>query len=304
MKTLINIKSVLFASLFLSGNMMVAQTQVAKPAPVSSEVKTESSVPSEDIFVDDIVRKRIVVENKIMDLQPVREADIAWERRIQRVIDTREKLNLPFRSQELNLFKVFQQMVYDSTITAFSDEFFKEVLSPDEIKGKMSKLDTLIDLNPDTYEEQIKIVRNDISWDKIEQYRVKEIWFFDKQRSVMDVRILGIAPLYASDKDKENGIAPYPLFWVYLPEAREPLSKFRVYNEENDMAPMSWADLFDARVFSSYIYKKSNVLDLRLKDFYADDPEDTQNRAGIDMLLQSEKIKNELLNMEHDLWEY
>ena len=212
MKTLINIKSVLFASLFLSGNMMVAQTQVAKPAPVSSEVKTESSVPSEDIFVDDIVRKRIVVENKIMDLQPVREADIAWERRIQRVIDTREKLNLPFRSQELNLFKVFQQMVYDSTITAFSDEFFKEVLSPDEIKGKMSKLDTLIDLNPDTYEEQIKIVRNDINWEKIEQYRVKEIWFFDKQRSVMDVRILGIAPLYASDKDKENGIAPYPLF--------------------------------------------------------------------------------------------
>ncbi|MFZ1456957.1 MAG: gliding motility protein GldN [Saprospiraceae bacterium] len=304
MKTLINIKSVLFASLFLSGNMMVAQTQVAKPAPVSSEVKTESSVPSEDIFVDDIVRKRIVVENKIMDLQPVREADIAWERRIQRVIDTREKLNLPFRSQELNLFKVFQQMVYDSTITAFSDEFFKEVLSPDEIKGKMSKLDTLIDLNPDTYEEQIKIVRNDISWDKIEQYRVKEIWFFDKQRSVMDVRILGIAPLYASDKDKENGIAPYPLFWVYLPEAREPLSKFRVYNEENDMAPMSWADLFDARVFSSYIYKKSNVLDFRLKDFYVADPEDTQNRAGIDMLLQSEKIKNELLNMEHDLWEY
>ena len=62
--------------------------------------------------------------------------------------------------------------------------------------------------------------------------------------------------------------------------------------------------LFDARVFSSYIYKKSNVLDFRLKDFYVADPEDTQNRAGIDMLLQSEKIKNELLNMEHDLWEY
>jgi hypothetical protein len=82
------------------------------------------------------------------------------------------------------------------------------------------------------------------------------------------------------------------------------MSKFRVYNEENDMAPMSWSDLFDARVFSSYIYKKSNVLDFRLKDFYTPDPEDTSNRAGIDMLMQSEKIKNELLNIEHDLWEY
>ena len=278
--------------------------QVAKPAPISEVPKTESSVPTEDIFVDDIVRKRIVLENKIMDLQPIREADISWEKRIQRVIDTREKMNLPFRSVELNLFSVLRQLIQDGAITAFSDESFKMVMTKDDIDQKMSNVDTLIDLNPDTYEEVIKIVRNDINWEKIEQFRVKEVWYFDKQRSVMDVRILGVAPLYASDKDKENGLTPYPLFWIYFPEAREPLSKFRVFNEENDIAPMSWSDLFDARVFSSYIYKKSNVLDFRLKDFYVADPEDTQNRAGIDMLLNSEKIKNELLNIEHDLWEY
>jgi gliding motility associated protien GldN len=278
--------------------------QVAQPKPVTEEPKTESSVPIEDIFVDDLVRKRIVVENKLMDLQPIREADISWEKRIQRVIDTREKMNLPFRSVELNLFSVLRQSIKDGNITAFSDENFKMVLSKEEMDKKMSNVDTLIDLNPDTYEEVIKIVKNDINWEKIEQFRVKEVWYFDKQRSVMDVRILGIAPLYASDKDRENGLTPYPLFWIYFPEAREPLSKFRVFNEENDIAPMSWADLFDARVFSSYIYKRSNVLDYRLKDFYVPDPEDTQNRAGIDMLLNSEKIKNELLNIEHDLWEY
>ena len=27
------------------------------------------------------------------------------------------------------------------------------------------------------------------------KWRIKEEWFFDKQRSVMDVRILGLAPL-------------------------------------------------------------------------------------------------------------
>ena len=229
--------------------------QVAKPAPISEVPKTESSVPTEDIFVDDIVRKRIVLENKIMDLQPIREADISWEKRIQRVIDTREKMNLPFRSVELNLFSVLRQLIQDGAITAFSDESFKMVMTKDDIDQKMSNVDTLIDLNPDTYEEVIKIVRNDINWEKIEQFRVKEVWYFDKQRSVMDVRILGVAPLYASDKDKENGLTPYPLFWIYFPEAREPLSKFRVFNEENDIAPMSWSDLFDARVFSRYITK-------------------------------------------------
>jgi hypothetical protein len=67
------------------------------------------------------------------------------------------------------------------------------------------------------------------------------------------------------------------------------MSKFRVFNEENDIAPMTWADLFDTRVFSSYIYKRSNVLDYSLKDFFVPDPDDTENRAGIDMLFYSEK---------------
>lgn len=266
--------------------------------------KTESSTPSEDIFIDDIVNKRIVVDNKLMAAQPIREADIAWEKRVQRVIDSREKLNLPFRSQELNLFKVLQTMINNGDITGFSDDQFKNVYTAEEIRGKMVKMDTSFTLDPETYEEKIVIAKNDINWEDVYQYRVKEVWYFDKQRSVMDVRILGIAPIYQGPKDKEAGIPPSPLFWVYYPECRTPMLKFRVFNDENHIAPMTWTDLFDTRVFSSYIYKRSNVLDYRLKDFFVPDPDDTENRAGIHMLLYSEKIKNELLNFEHDLWEY
>jgi gliding motility associated protien GldN len=302
MKTFLKIFSFAIVLSGATTSEMFAQQQ--KPAAVAEEVKTESSTPTEDIFVDDIVRKRIVVENRLMPSQPIREGDISWEKRIQRVIDTREKMNLSFRSQEMNLFSTLRTLIESGEITVFSGEDFKSVVSKEDLAKKMSKQDTLYDLNPETYEEVIKIVQNDINWEKIEQYRVKEVWYFDKQRSVMDVRILGIAPLYVSDKDKENGLTPYPLFWVYYPEARMPLSKHRVFNEENDIAPMTWADLFDSRTFSSYIYKRSNVLDYRLKDFYVPEPEDTSNRSGIDMLLNSEKIKNELLNFEHDLWEY
>ncbi|MBK8885422.1 MAG: gliding motility protein GldN [Saprospiraceae bacterium] len=281
-----------------------ATAQIDKPATGAEEIKTESSTPSEYIFIDDIVNKRIVVDNKLMAAQPIREADIAWEKRVQRVIDSREKLNLPFRSQELNLFKVLQTMIDNGDITGFSDDQFKNVYTAEEIRGKMVKMDTSFTLDPETYEEKIVIAKNDINWEDVYQYRVKEVWYFDKQRSVMDVRILGIAPIYQSPKDKEAGIPPSPLFWVYYPECRTPMSKFRVFNDENDIAPMTWTDLFDTRVFSSYIYKRSNVLDYRLKDFFVPDPDDTENRAGIDMLLYSEKIKNELLNFEHDLWEY
>lgn len=303
MKSFLNFLGLVLILGLTAGNVAA---QEKKPAAVGAaeEVKTESSTPSEDVFVDDIVNKRIVVENKLMAAQPIREADISWEKRVQRVIDSREKLNLPFRSQELNLFTVLKTMITNGEITAFSDEQFKNVLPPAEIEGKMIKMDTSVTLDPDTYEEKIVIARNDINWEDIYQYRIKEVWYFDKQRSVMDVRILGIAPIYQSPKDKEAGIPPAPMFWIYYPESRMPMSKFRVFNEENDIAPMTWADLFDTRVFSSYIYKRSNVLDYRLKDFFVPDPDDTENRAGIDMLLHSEKIKNELLNFEHDLWEY
>lgn len=71
------------------------------------------------LFIDDIVDKRLIVENRVMDYQPIREADIAWEARIQRVIDTREKLNLPFRSQELNLFTTFIELVKNEELTVF-----------------------------------------------------------------------------------------------------------------------------------------------------------------------------------------
>lgn len=266
--------------------------------------KTESSLPSEDFFIDDIVDKRLIVENRVMDYQPIREADIAWEARIQRVIDTREKLNLPFRSQELNLFTTFIELVKNEELTVFSDEKFKNPLAKEDIDKKLSSLDTITDFDYDTYTEVIKVVKNDINWENIFSYRIKEIWFFDKETSTMRQQILGIAPIYASPKDQESGIPPSPLFWVYYPEARVPLAKYRVFNENNDIAPMTWTDLFDSRVFTSYIYKRSNVLDYRLKDYHELDPNAEVDMSGIDMLLHSDKIKNELFNFEHDLWEY
>ncbi len=286
------------------GFSSIAFANYAQDKPTIEPIKTESSQPTEDMFIDDIVKKTLIEDKRLMAVQPIREADVVWEKRIQRVIDTREKLNLPFRSQESNLFTAFRKMIDAGDLTAFSSDDFKLILSKEEVEKKMSSTDTLEDFNPDTYEQVIKIVKNEINWENINSYRIKEVWYFDKQRSRMDVRILGIAPIYASPKDIESGIPPSPLFWIYYPQAREALSKVRTFNDDNDVAPMTYSDIFDERVFTSYIYKRSNVLDYRLKDFFVPDPDDTENLAGIDMLLYSDKIKNELLNFEHDLWEY
>lgn len=59
--------------------------------------KTEASEEEEDSgYLDDIVARNLVKDQRILDYQPIREADIVWDKRIWRVIDVREKMNLPF----------------------------------------------------------------------------------------------------------------------------------------------------------------------------------------------------------------
>lgn len=282
---------------------------ISKPSSLLSQGQpnselNESSEVDSDKYLNGLVKKNLVPDQRIMPLQPIEEGDIAWEKRIQRVIETREKLNLFFRSQELNLFSAMRKMINEGKIKAFSDDAFTNQLSPSEIEAKMVTFDTTFTFDPDTYENKAVIAKNEINWEDIFQYRLTEIHYFDKQRSVKDVRLLGIAAIYQSPKNKDAGIPPAPLFWIYFPEAREPLSHERIFIDENDNAPSTWASVFDQRRYTSYIYKRSNVLDYRLKDFFVPDPNDPDDNSAVDLLLYSEKIKNELLNFEHDLWEY
>lgn len=230
----------------------------------AEEIITESSEPAEDRYVDDIVSKRLVVENTVLPYEPIREADIAWQKKIWRVLDTREKMNLPFRYPEKPLFNVFREMIENGDITVFEDEKFTTALTPEEVEKSLNRVDTSVIFDYDTYEEKVQVVKSEISWEDINRFRVKEIWFFDEESSRLRVRILGIAPerdVY--DDETQEFKYSLPLFWIYYPEARNLLSKHRIFNENNDMAPMTWAALFESRFFSSVIYKSSNVLDLR-----------------------------------------
>ena len=267
----------------------------------AEEIITESSEPAEDRYVDDIVSKRLVVENTVLPYEPIREADIAWQKKIWRVLDTREKMNLPFRYPEKPLFNVFREMIENGDITVFEDEKFTTALTPEEVEKSLNRVDTSVIFDYDTYEEKVQVVKSEISWEDINRFRVKEIWFFDEESSRLRVRILGIAPerdVY--DDETQEFKYSLPLFWIYYPEARNLLSKHRIFNENNDMAPMTWAALFESRFFSSVIYKSSNVLDLRVKDMF----DASKENSNIDILLESKKIKAELFNFEHDFWTY
>lgn len=134
----------------------------------------------------------------------------------------------------------------------------------------------------------------------IVQYRLKEDWFFDKERSVLDVRILGIAPVIfeggasSSVAGPKEGGKYKELFWLYFPHCRFVFNNYFVYNDANDAQWMSFDDVFWKRRFSSVMYKESNVYDRRIESY----------RAGVDALMESEKIKEEIRTIEHDVWSF
>ncbi len=148
--------------------------------------------------------------------------------------------------------------------------------------------------------EEIQYEDPDTTWftsADIVQYRIKEDWFFDKERSVMDRRIIAIAPVrYTKEvvNGKEQITGMEEMFWLYFPHCRYVFNNYYAYNPHNDAQWMSFDDLFWKRMFHSTIYKESNTYDRNISAY----------RFGIDALQEAETIKEEIRTIEHDVWSF
>jgi gliding motility associated protien GldN len=271
---------------------------VAVPVDAST-TPTEASDPDQPVDkpLDDIVKKELVGAHRVLPYPSIREADIFFEKRIWRIIDVREKMNQPFVYPEDPFFKMLSDAATKGDIRVYSteDDKFTKQLTPDEVTAKLFSVDTAVTFDPETYEEKIAVVRNETNWEDVKRFRLKEVWYFDKQKSELRVRILGIAPLI--DVKDNNGNFRYesPMFWVYYPDCRELLARHKAFNlTGNDAAPMTWEDVMEMRYFASYIYKESNVFDRKIEAY----------SNGVDRLVEGDKIRQEIFNFEHDLWSY
>ncbi len=244
---------------------------------------------------------------RVVPYTHIREADVMWARRVWRTIDLREKMNHPlyFPTEAINdrksLFDVIRQgLMVDGSITAYSvgpvgtDDEFKKPLLASELKELFTRLDTQYTENLESGDMDMVVQEINLESRDIMMYNIKEDWIFDKQRSTMDIRILGIAPM--QEKRGEDGeIRGYsPLFWLYYPECRYVFANWDAFNRENDAERRSFEDIFWKRQFSSYITKWSNVYDRGINQY----------KTGLNALLEGEEIKQQLFEFEHDLWNF
>lgn len=254
-----------------------------------------------------VYKKNHIKNRKPIPFATIRESDIMWSKLVWRIIDLREKVNLPLyyptepQDDRYSLIDLLLYGIENEGLTAYDtyDDEFKSPLTMDEIRANFDALnDTITKRNRLTGELEKKVIPGQIHSDDVKRYIVKEQWFFDKQTSTLQVRIIGLCPIREYVKEGESdmeGLQQKKLFWIYFPEVRSLLATHEVYNSRNDAARYSFDDLFLRRQFSSFITQTSNVFNNRPISDYT---------VGIESLLEAEKIKTDIFNFEHDLWEF
>ncbi len=260
--------------------------------------------------LDGIYVKEHVPARKQVPYKFLREADVMWSKRIWRIIDLNEKINHPLYypteriGDRMSLIDLLLWGINTEGITPYSneDDRFTQPITRSQVETNLGagvKNITYTDQNGDQQTQQIT---NEVKSSEVKQFVLKEDWFFDRQSSIMDVRIIGMCPIRFEVVTNDNGdagaepeIRPQKAFWIYFPEARRILANHEVFNEFNDAERRTFDDIFYKRKFNSYIVAESNVYDDRRVSDYT---------LGLQSMLEGEKIKKSISNYEQDLWNY
>ncbi|MDC3397416.1 gliding motility protein GldN [Flavobacteriales bacterium] len=268
---------------------------------------TQVALAQKPNVLDGAYVKETNLTKRVVPYPHLREADVMYKRRIWQEIDLRQKFNHTFYfpldpiQDRKNLFDVIREaLLVEGSLVAYSagplgeDDEFTFPLSADSIRTILNPV-TLVK-QYDDFGEVIGTVQqsNELSSDKITRYRIKEDWIWDRQRSERYVRILGIAPMMEDFDVDGNSVGFRPLFWLYYPECRYVFANSEVYNMFNDAQRRTFEDLFQKRYFSSYIVKEDNAFNRQIVSY----------ARGLDALAESERIQQELFNIEHDIWNY
>ncbi len=243
------------------------------------------------------------------------ERDILWSKTVWEIIDLDERINFPLYypidtnnigSERRSLYDVLVKGIRNGRITeVYADSYFTEKRDLQDIASSLIYSDTT-DLGIEQYNAEGVVDRQfirEFTLDAadVQQYRIRGIWYIDKRQGELRYRLLGICPVANEARSKafpdDNIDSTVELFWIFFPDAREVLHEAMVFNNHNSSQPVSFDHLLNSRRFNSVIYKEDNIYGDRTIDEYVVD-------NALMQLMESDRIKEQIRNIEMDLWSY
>jgi gliding motility associated protien GldN len=245
----------------------------------------------------------------------VDDRDILWSKTTWEIIDLDERVNFPLYypidtnnigSERRSLYDVLVKNIKNGTISeVYADSYFSEKRTLRDIEGSLVYSDTT-DLGIEQFNAVGRVdpeyVRKfTLDAGDIEEWRIRGVWYLDKRQGELRYRLLAICPVANEARSKafpDDGVdAKVELFWVWYPGAREILHKAKAFNRKNTSQPISFDHLLNSRRFNAVIFKDDNVQgDRGVADYINDN--------ALIQLLESDRIKDQIRNIEIDLWNY
>lgn len=333
----------------------LAMSVSAQDANLSNSTKP-TRVETKDKPVDGYYRNSDIENREVIPYSPIRQTDVAYRKRVWRELDLREKMNHVFASPKARLMDIIVKAIENGELTAYDptptadnptgDNFeLMEELPVDQVMARLGGDSVLVE----QFNENNEVISSHyesrtFSGENIVKFRIKEDWIFDKQRSVFEPRIVGIAPLITPQIPGMETVQP---FGPATPAAgADPFDPFAPASnnqntEENsttseelpvqqtnfgmatiDATPAFWIYFPEARhiLVNKEVMNRNNAAtglsydDVFIKRLFSsyivkqDNPDDLRIKDYIaddlDRLYESERIKKVIMDWEQDLWSY
>ncbi len=260
-----------------------------------------------------------------LSLRPIHEENVMYKTTLWRRVDLKEKQNQPLFAKGNEITKHLIDAVKAGLVDAFDNDSLTRKLTIDEFNerllmkiegGGLSKEEQEAGFsdsgddgwgggtdsgagNDDKKESPTTSLVSggvEVFPSQLTSIILREDWIFDKQRSRQYFDIQAITLVIPAEQTSLGFDRPIcTLKYKELERYFRTNPKCTWYNASNVAAHKNLADAFELRLFHGKIIKKANAMDSYLDDIY---------KSPKEGLLKSQQLEHELMEFEHNLWEY
>lgn len=232
------------------------QTGASTPIPVGEVI--QDTIPLEDGFYQ---------ANSMEDAVPfaypeVNKKNIRFYKRVWRDIDLKDEKNNLLAVPGNSLIEVIMKAIEKGKLSLYSpdDDSFKGRLSAQEGRARFADSVLVPIFDGEGNQIDSKMALNEFDPARVTKFRVKEDIFFDKQRSRLETRIIGVAPLMniTASAELAESVGATPAFWLYFPQLRYSLIQVDISDPDKGLYDMTMDDFFVQNKFASTIVRESS----------------------------------------------
>ena len=265
---------------------------VITAAPVVSGEVNPDTIPMTDGFYQ---------ANNMEDAVPfaypeVNKKNIRFYKRVWRDIDLKDEKNAILAIPGNSLIEVIMKAIEKGKLSLYSpdDDSFKGRLSAQEGMARFADSVLVPIFDDEGNQIDSKMTLNEFDPARVTKFRVKEDIFFDKQRSRLETRIIGVAPLMniTTSAELAESVGSTPAFWLYFPQLRYSLVQVDISDPDKGLYDMTMDDFFVQNKFASNIVRESSPGMLQ-------NMKDTENGG---QLLDGKKVEEKLDAYKKRLW--